>query len=255
MESVSYFERPLRFVEDKLQTKKLAPVSKYIIQRTGVSHRSIAKSSIGTGLLILLVCTLLFPGYICNTFGTIYPAYKSIQSMMGSNSQFQTDKAVNPIENQKWLVYWVVYSLLMYLEMVMGWLLFWIPFYHIFKLIFLIWMLLPRYRGSDVVFANLIIPRIQKYLPLIEVELKHISPSELLSSTLTNFTSHPDTNTYSNDPEEEKSQICSGEQSMEQSGDSTVMLTPQKLSSLITSIPSVPSLTRQIIRSSSTIQK
>ena len=70
------------------------------------------------------------------TIGFIYPAYESYKALESK----RTDAAA------EWLTYWVIFSLFSVFESVADWLISWIPFYYILKLLFLLWLLLPRFK-------------------------------------------------------------------------------------------------------------
>ena len=63
----------------------------------------------------------------------------------------------------EWLTYWVIFSLFSVLESVASFLVSWIPFYNVLKLMFLLWLLLPRFKGASKLYQALVQPIIRKH--------------------------------------------------------------------------------------------
>lgn len=250
-----YFNQFTQVVENKLNHDYVSPLSDIVSWRLGISRHRLAQGVTFVGILCVL--TTFFSGFVSNTIGIVYPAYKSIQSLIGINSNFKRQRQINPLEDQQWLCYWVVYSLLMYVELAVGFLVSWIPFYHVMKILFLMWCMLPWYNGANVLFTYFIVPQIQKYQPLIENELKTILESNdslSVNASNTATTTKPlsaestgtlTTTTSTSSVEEHKGDISIVDKSLSQNPSAS-----QKMASLISTISSVPSLTRQVIRSS-----
>jgi len=113
--------------------------------------------------IIIIVCLVsVFIGYfeniITNCVGIIYPAYWSIKAIETKHRD----------DDKQWLTYWVVFSLFILFESFFGFVIKYIPFYVFLKLILLLWLFLPNYRGANRVYDNLIIKCFKKYEVQIE---------------------------------------------------------------------------------------
>mmetsp|Transcript_3749 Transcript_3749/g.9471 ORF Transcript_3749/g.9471 Transcript_3749/m.9471 type:complete len:130 (+) Transcript_3749:156-545(+) len=100
------------------------------------------------GLLTTLVFNPIFV-----IVGFLYPAYQSYKALE-SNRQ---DAA------PEWLTYWVIFSLFTVIESVGTFLISWIPFYSFLKLAFLMWLLLPRFKGASKLYQALVQPFMKKH--------------------------------------------------------------------------------------------
>mmetsp|Transcript_624 Transcript_624/g.1170 ORF Transcript_624/g.1170 Transcript_624/m.1170 type:complete len:137 (-) Transcript_624:155-565(-) len=85
--------------------------------------------------------------------GFLYPAYQSYKAL-------ESDRLDAAAE---WLTYWVIFSLFSVLESVASFLVSWIPFYNVLKLMFLLWLLLPRFKGASKLYQALVQPIIRKH--------------------------------------------------------------------------------------------
>ncbi len=63
----------------------------------------------------------------------------------------------------EWLTYWVIFSLFTVIESVGTILISWIPFYSFLKLAFLVWLLLPRFKGASKTYHALVQPFMKKH--------------------------------------------------------------------------------------------
>lgn len=129
-----------------------------ISEKTGVNGKLVV-----IGLSVALFFTFIgyFEHYITNVVGIIYPAYWSIKAI---ESQ-ETD------DDKQWLTYWVVFSLFSIIDLFSGFVLKFIPFYFFFKLIFLIWLFMPNFRGATYVYDWFLVKVFRKY----EKELDNIT--------------------------------------------------------------------------------
>jgi receptor expression-enhancing protein 5/6 len=105
-------------------------------------------------LLVILVFVGVGSSLIVNVVGYIYPLYASILAIETTAKTDDTD----------WLTYWVVYGFFLTIEVFSDYLLFLVPFYYPFKLSFLLWCMLPQFKGANVVYATLIKPHVSKIL-------------------------------------------------------------------------------------------
>lgn len=118
---------------------------------------------------IIVVVGLLFvnvvAGLIANLVGFVYPAYASFQAL-----ETPDDK-----DDKLWLTYWVVYAFFNILEYFSDWLLFWLPFYFFLKLIFLVYLFIPQYKGAVVIYDNVLGPFLRKHKSQIDREINEFT--------------------------------------------------------------------------------
>lgn len=117
---------------------------------------------VGLGLVLVL---LLFVGWqaalIANMVGFLYPVYSSIVAVETADKDDDT----------QWLMYWVVFALFSTLENFAGVIVYWIPFYYPLKVSVLLWCMLPQYKGSVVIYENVIKPQFIKHQSKINAAL------------------------------------------------------------------------------------
>ena len=118
------------------------------------------KAGIDAKIVLLVLgaaCFFVFIGYfdyyITNIIGIIYPAFWSIRAIESKESD----------DDKQWLTYWVVFSLFSILDLFSGFILKFIPFYFFFKILFLIWLFLPNFRGATRVYDLVLIKLFRKY--------------------------------------------------------------------------------------------
>jgi len=102
---------------------------------------------------------------VCNLVGFAYPAYASIKALQTTDTTDDT----------QWLTYWTVFAFFSVIEFASDKIVGWFPFYWLTKLIFLLWLYLPRTQGAKVVYTRFIVPLVDKYgaqLAAIEKEIK-----------------------------------------------------------------------------------
>eukprot|EP00803_Ostreobium_quekettii_P006640 evm.model.scf_3238.2 EVM.evm.TU.scf_3238.2 scf_3238:7083-9310(+) len=106
--------------------------------------------------------------YVCDLVGFVYPAYASFKAL-------ETKETGDDIQ---WLTYWVVYAVFMTLDVFAGELLGWIPLFYEMKLLFIIWMIVPQFKGAKVMYDNYIKPFLTKHAsrfdPIFETTTKII---------------------------------------------------------------------------------
>ncbi|DBA03487.1 TPA: LOW QUALITY PROTEIN: hypothetical protein N0F65_002895 [Lagenidium giganteum] len=90
-----------------------------------------------------------------------YPAYASFKAL----------ETRSPHDDKQWLTYWVVYGLCTSMETVSGKFTRWIPGYYITKMLFLIWMMLPKTKGAMIMYNVVLYPLLKKYEPYIDRKL------------------------------------------------------------------------------------
>lgn len=67
-------------------------------------------------------------------------------------------------DDVQFLTYWVVYAVFSVVEFWSNAILYWIPFYWLFKTIFFLYIGLPQYGGSRIIYLNVIRPFSIKFL-------------------------------------------------------------------------------------------
>lgn len=107
---------------------------------------------LASGILFILALYLIV-GYaaelICNLFGFVYPAYRSLKALETSSKEDDT----------KWLIYWVTFATFNVVEFFSDVLWHWFPPYYLAKFVFLIWLILPiEMNGTYVVYNKFIRP-------------------------------------------------------------------------------------------------
>jgi hypothetical protein len=81
--------------------------------------------------------------------GMLYPAYQSFKSLESPAKD----------DDKQWLTYWCVHSFVQVIEYFGEYVLTGtIPFYHLVKLVFLIYLMHPRYRGALACYSNFVAP-------------------------------------------------------------------------------------------------
>jgi len=120
------------------------------------------------GVIIVLGIFVFFgfgAGLICHLVGFAYPLYASLRSIETEGSR----------EDTQWLTYWVVYGLFGLLEEFIDLLLFWIPFYYPLKLAFLLWCMLPQFKGASFLYEHIIKDSFKKQEDYIDAALSNIN--------------------------------------------------------------------------------
>jgi hypothetical protein len=90
------------------------------------------------------------------------------QALEGSKALEATQRTDAAAE---WLTYWVIFSLFSVVELVGDTLISMIPFYSFLKLAFLLWLLLPRFKGASKLYQKVIQPLIKKHEDKIDQQI------------------------------------------------------------------------------------
>mmetsp|Transcript_56338 Transcript_56338/g.131962 ORF Transcript_56338/g.131962 Transcript_56338/m.131962 type:complete len:123 (-) Transcript_56338:262-630(-) len=75
---------------------------------------------------------------LCVAVGVLYPAYMSVKAI----------KSPTKDDDTQWLSYWVIFGMFSFLEFFLDLILQWVPLYHEAKLVFLIWLAIPTFKGA-----------------------------------------------------------------------------------------------------------
>lgn len=89
---------------------------------------------------------------LTNIAGFIIPGYYSLEAL------FTEGKA----DDTQWLTYWVVFAFFTVAESLVS-VVYWFPFYFTFKFIFLLWLSLPAFKGSELIFRSFLVPTLGRY--------------------------------------------------------------------------------------------
>lgn len=124
------------------------------IFKSTLGRRLAHKWEAGTGLAIehvvgglqLCIMLLAFCGlgasFLTNMVGIVYPALQSLKAI-------ETD---GKDDDTEWLIYWVVYAAFLTLEHFIDAIIYWIPFFYPLKIVFLVWLFAPEYKGANTIY-------------------------------------------------------------------------------------------------------
>ncbi|XP_021775828.1 HVA22-like protein e isoform X1 [Chenopodium quinoa] len=83
----------------------------------------------------------------------LYPLYASVMAIESPSKE----------DDEQWLAYWILYSFLTLTEMVLEPLLEWIPIWYTVKLLLVVWLVLPQFRGAAFIYQKFVRENIRKY--------------------------------------------------------------------------------------------
>ncbi|KAI9269398.1 TB2/DP1, HVA22 family-domain-containing protein [Sporodiniella umbellata] len=123
------------------------------------------KSGCPKSYAVMVVSTILFlltffnqgARLITSLLSWIYPAYASFKAMETATTQDDT----------QWLTYWTVIALVQTVEYFSNFILSWFPFYYTFKAIFTLWLILPQFKGAEVMYTRFLRPVILNRQPQV----------------------------------------------------------------------------------------
>ncbi|KAL1879076.1 hypothetical protein VTK73DRAFT_7402 [Phialemonium thermophilum] len=116
---------------------------------------SVPKAYAAVGLVSLYLFLIIFNlggQLLTNLAGFVIPAYYSLDALFTATKTDDT----------QWLTYWVVFALFTVIESLIS-VVYWFPFYFTFKFIFLLWLSLPAFRGSEFIFRSFLAPTLGRY--------------------------------------------------------------------------------------------
>ncbi|KAM7480173.1 hypothetical protein LguiA_028386 [Lonicera macranthoides] len=86
----------------------------------------------------------------------LYPLYASVIAM----------ESTSKVDDEQWLAYWILYSFLTLAEMLLQPLLEWIPIWYDMKLAFVVWLVIPQFRGAAFIYERFVRQKlIKRYAP------------------------------------------------------------------------------------------
>jgi len=107
--------------------------------------------------MLAVALVFLFLGFLSQFIsylvGYVYPAWMSCKTI--------EKRSVD--DSLQWLAYWSIFSGLTFIEIFGDVFLFWVPFYYILKVVFLLWLSLPQFRGAYFLYENFIRKLINDY--------------------------------------------------------------------------------------------
>jgi len=146
----SFIQKATRFMQEQAEL---------IHEKTGIPAKYV--------LIALAICVAsVFIGYleqyITCLVGIIFPSICSIRAL----------ETKDPEDDKQWLTYWVVYGIFTFIDLFSGFILKYIPFYFVLKILFLIWLFLPTFKGASLIYQKIIAKLFNKYRPQID-EFEH----------------------------------------------------------------------------------
>eukprot|EP00158_Paraphelidium_tribonemae_P008531 Partr_v1_DN28605_c0_g2_i5_m50258 putative receptor accessory protein len=104
-------------------------------------------------LAVAFVYTLLIffnvaGSLLTNLLGFLYPAYASFKAIESAAKEDDT----------QWLTYWTVFGFMNTLEYFSDILLYWLPFYFLIKAGAILYMILPQFKGAEVLYIRFFRP-------------------------------------------------------------------------------------------------
>eukprot|EP00048_Salpingoeca_helianthica_P015740 m.228353 g.228353 ORF g.228353 m.228353 type:complete len:160 (-) comp17456_c0_seq1:290-769(-) len=90
--------------------------------------------------------------------GTLWPAYQS----------FKAIKTRDVDGYVMWMKYWTVFGFFQVVETFADSFIFWLPFYYEAKLLFLIFLIHPSFKGADTIYRKTLHPTLLQYEPQID---------------------------------------------------------------------------------------
>lgn len=92
--------------------------------------------------------------FLCHVLAFVYPAYAS----------FKAARTSDAAAHASWLTFWIAQSYFLVFELVGDVLLSgWIPLYWELKVALLVWLVMPRFRGAERIYTEVIHPYLLKY--------------------------------------------------------------------------------------------
>ncbi|PIN14546.1 hypothetical protein CDL12_12823 [Handroanthus impetiginosus] len=82
----------------------------------------------------------------------LYPLYASVVAI----------ETPSKLDDEQWLAYWIFYSFLTLMEIVLQRVLEWIPIWYDLKLVFVAWLVLPRFRGAAFIYEKFVREKVIK---------------------------------------------------------------------------------------------
>lgn len=149
MDKVQYYESQL---DENLST---FPILKKLEAAT-----TVPKTYLFLGMFVSVFISLLFDfggSFYTNLIGWAFPAYYSFQALEDKETK----------DYSQWIGYWSIFGFLTFVEASTNVLNYLIPFYYLVKTIFLLWLLLPSYRGAEYTYRAALRPLYTKFAAVV----------------------------------------------------------------------------------------
>lgn len=102
---------------------------------------------------------------VSNFVGYAYPAYATFKVLRDN------DKS----KHAEWLMYWAVMSCFTAFEIFGDKFVSWLPFYYEAKIVFIFWLVLPRFKGAVTLYRKVLQPTLEKYEDDIDKQLDMVN--------------------------------------------------------------------------------
>ncbi|KAF8005832.1 hypothetical protein BT93_K0191 [Corymbia citriodora subsp. variegata] len=106
--------------------------------------------------------------------GRLWTSYKNFRGLAGpvlmllyplrASVMAIENRPMNVEENEQWLAYWILYSFLTLMEMLLQPLLQWIPLWYDAKLLFVLWLVIPQFKGAAFLYDKIVRGHVLKRL-------------------------------------------------------------------------------------------
>ncbi|CAG8712528.1 23209_t:CDS:2 [Racocetra persica] len=117
---------------------------------------NVPKTYMAAGV-VAFVFTLIFFNIwgelLSDIIGWLYPAYASFKAIESKETS----------DDVQWLTYWTVYGFINMVEFFSDFILYWVPFYFLFKTVFFLWLLLPPFKGAQLIYTKFLRPALISY--------------------------------------------------------------------------------------------
>ncbi|KAI9344586.1 TB2/DP1, HVA22 family-domain-containing protein [Obelidium mucronatum] len=135
-----------------------APIIVEIAYLTKLRHVYVLAYVIVAVLYVILVAANIFGGFLTYCLAIGWPIIQSLRAA----------KECKKESVQQWLSYWIILALFTLVEYGGNRLLSLFPFYYFIKLVFILWLIIPYFRGSLIIYNVLL----ENILPLISESAK-----------------------------------------------------------------------------------
>jgi len=109
---------------------------------------------------------------LTNLIGFAYPAYASFKAIESASKE----------DDVQWLTYWTVFGFFSIVETVVDTIVYWFPFYYLVKVLFLLYLYIPQFKGAEVIYRSVLRPRLlasqTKIDPMVDGVKKKMSSVE-----------------------------------------------------------------------------
>ena len=143
-------------LSESISSSILKPTQTYQEHMTIIEKRTQVNPKVIVGGLIvaiILTTTKWFSSYVTCLVGVLCPTYMTLKAIESPEDD----------DDKQFLTYWVVYGVFSVIDIFTAFLIKIIPFYYTMKLMFLIWLFMPNFKGAVYIYNWLIGPLFRKY--------------------------------------------------------------------------------------------